>query len=121
MGREHSASREGVIRKVHDSPLLPLPSPANGEQLHHQQRQVIWTAQPRRSFSRGTANGTGAGSDDVFAISKRGPGAMIEVIAVLLFFVADVALVVLALLWLSQRRAMGDVTDLRFRGRRRYR
>ena len=46
---------------------------------------------------------------------------MIEVIAVLLFFAADAALVVLAMLWLSQHRAMDGVTDLRFRGRRRYR
>ena len=46
---------------------------------------------------------------------------MIEAIAVLLFFGVDIALVVLALLWLSERRAMDDVTDLRYRGRRRPR
>jgi hypothetical protein len=46
---------------------------------------------------------------------------MIELIAVLLFFGADIALVVIGLLWLSERRSMDDVTDLRYRGRRRPR
>lgn len=45
---------------------------------------------------------------------------MIGVIAVLLFLGLDVALVVLALLWLSERRSMRDITDMRYRyGRRR--
>jgi uncharacterized membrane protein len=45
---------------------------------------------------------------------------MIELIAVLLFFGLDLALVVMALLWLSDRRARSDITDLR-RRRRPYR
>jgi len=45
---------------------------------------------------------------------------MIGVIAVLLFLGLDVALVVLALLWLSERRSARDMTDMRYRyGRRR--
>ncbi len=42
-----------------------------------------------------------------------------SVIAVLAFFVVDLALVVGALIWLSRQRAMNDITDLRFRNRRR--
>jgi hypothetical protein len=43
---------------------------------------------------------------------------IIELIAVLLFFGLDLALVVTGLLWLSERRAVDDVTDLRERPRR---
>jgi hypothetical protein len=43
----------------------------------------------------------------------------VEVIYVLLFFGADLALVVAGLLWLSGRRAENDITDLR--RPRRYR
>ena len=46
---------------------------------------------------------------------------MIEYIAVVIFFGIDLLAVVLALLWLSQRRAERDITDLRFRRTRRYR
>jgi uncharacterized membrane protein len=46
---------------------------------------------------------------------------MIEYIAVLLFFGVDLLLVIGALLWLSQRRAERDITDLRYRRPRRYR
>jgi hypothetical protein len=46
---------------------------------------------------------------------------VIEYIVVLLFFGLDLALVVGALLWLSQRRASQDITDLRFRRKQRYR
>jgi hypothetical protein len=42
---------------------------------------------------------------------------MIGVIIVLLFLGLDLALVVGALLWLSERRAMADITDMRYRGR----
>ncbi len=42
-----------------------------------------------------------------------------SVIAVLAFFVVDLALVVGALIWLCRQRAMNDITDLRFRNRRR--
>jgi hypothetical protein len=45
---------------------------------------------------------------------------VVELIYVLLFFGADLALVVIGLLWLSDRRAEDDPTDLR-RSRRRYR
>lgn len=44
---------------------------------------------------------------------------VMSVIAVLAFFVVDLALVVGALVWLSRQRAMNDITDLRFRNRRR--
>lgn len=44
---------------------------------------------------------------------------MTGTIIVVLFFGLDVALVVGALLWLSERRGMADITDLRYRERRR--
>jgi hypothetical protein len=44
---------------------------------------------------------------------------MIATVVVLLFVGLDVAFVVGALLWLSERRAMADPTDARYRGRRR--
>jgi hypothetical protein len=44
---------------------------------------------------------------------------MIGVIAVLVFIGIDLALVVAALLWLSERRAMADITDMRYREWRR--
>ncbi len=46
---------------------------------------------------------------------------MIGVIAVLLFLGFDIALVVIALLWLSERRSMSDITDMRYRNRWRRR
>ena len=42
---------------------------------------------------------------------------MIGLIAVLLFLGLDLAIVVVALLWLSERRSMSDITDMRYRGR----
>jgi hypothetical protein len=45
------------------------------------------------------------------------PGTMIGLVIVLLFLGLDLALVVLALLWLSERRSMADITDMRYRGR----
>jgi hypothetical protein len=45
----------------------------------------------------------------------------VEVVLVLLFFGADLALVVWGLLKLSERRTEQDVTDMRNRERRRYR
>ena len=44
---------------------------------------------------------------------------MIGTIAVLMFFGLDMALVVGALLWLSERRAEEDKTDARFAEKRR--
>ena len=44
---------------------------------------------------------------------------MIGTIAILLFFGLDLALVVAALLWLSDRRAAADKTDARYAARRR--
>lgn len=44
---------------------------------------------------------------------------MIGVIVVLLFLGLDIAIVVVALLWLSERRSMTDRTDARYRDRRR--
>jgi hypothetical protein len=46
---------------------------------------------------------------------------MIGLLIVLLFLGLDLALVVGALLWLSQRRAMSDITDMRYRDLRRRR
>jgi hypothetical protein len=46
---------------------------------------------------------------------------MIEFIVVMLFFGIDIALVVAALLWLSDRRSRADITDMRYARRRRYR
>jgi hypothetical protein len=46
---------------------------------------------------------------------------MIGLVIVLLFLGLDLALVVLALLWLSERRSMADITDMRYRGRWRRR
>ena len=46
---------------------------------------------------------------------------MIGMLAVLLFLGLDLALVVAALLWLSERRAMSDITDMRYRDLRRKR
>ena len=46
---------------------------------------------------------------------------MIDELAVLIFFAVDLGAVVLALVWLSERRAMRDPTDARYRGRRRIR
>jgi len=51
----------------------------------------------------------------------RRPGTMIGLVIVLLFLGLDLALVVLALLWLSERRSMADITDMRYRGRWRRR
>jgi hypothetical protein len=45
--------------------------------------------------------------------------AVIATIAVLLFVGIDLALVVLALLWLSDRRAANDRTDMRYAERRK--
>ena len=42
---------------------------------------------------------------------------MITLIVVLLFLGLDLALVVGALLWLSERRSSADITDMRYRGR----
>ncbi len=39
----------------------------------------------------------------------------LDVAVVLLFFGLDVGVVLGALMWLSRRRAMDDITDLRFR------
>jgi hypothetical protein len=46
---------------------------------------------------------------------------LIGVAAVVLFLAADVALVICALLWLSERRADADITDFRKRDRERRR
>jgi hypothetical protein len=46
---------------------------------------------------------------------------MIGVIALLLFLGLDLAIVVVALLWLSDRRSRTDRTDARFQDRRRLR
>jgi hypothetical protein len=46
---------------------------------------------------------------------------MIGDLAVAIFFALDIGAVVTALLWLSERRAMRDPTDARYRGRRRIR
>jgi hypothetical protein len=46
---------------------------------------------------------------------------MIGVIALLLFLGLDLAIVVVALLWLSDRRSRSDRTDARFTDRRRLR
>ena len=45
------------------------------------------------------------------------PGGM-SIVIVLIFLGLDLALVIGALFWLSRRRAMNDITDLRFRNRR---
>jgi hypothetical protein len=42
---------------------------------------------------------------------------MLATIAVLLFVGLDLGFVVIALLWLSERRAGRDATDARYRGR----
>ncbi|HEY4684873.1 MAG TPA: hypothetical protein VII57_02390 [Dehalococcoidia bacterium] len=46
---------------------------------------------------------------------------MTGALIVLLFLGLDIALVVIALLWLSDRRSMGDITDMRNRDRWRRR
>ena len=46
---------------------------------------------------------------------------MIGVVAVLLFLGLDIGLVVIALLWLSERRSEYDITDMRHRNRWRRR
>ena len=45
--------------------------------------------------------------------------ALIGTIAIFIFLGVDLALVIAGLLWLSERRAMSDRTDMRYRGRRR--
>lgn len=42
---------------------------------------------------------------------------MVGLIIVLLFLGLDLALVIGALLWLSDRRSSADITDMRYRGR----
>jgi hypothetical protein len=46
---------------------------------------------------------------------------LIGLLIVLLFLAFDLALVIGALLYLSERRAMRDITDMRFRDLRRRR
>lgn len=44
---------------------------------------------------------------------------MLAVVILVLFICLDIAVVILALLWLSERRAKDDITDMRFREWRR--
>jgi hypothetical protein len=44
---------------------------------------------------------------------------MTAAIVLIVFFAVDIALVLGALFWLSRQRAIADITDLRYRSRRR--
>jgi hypothetical protein len=48
-------------------------------------------------------------------------GDLIGTIAIFVFLGIDLALVIAGLLWLSERRAMADRNDMRYRGRAAYR
>jgi hypothetical protein len=50
---------------------------------------------------------------------QGGWGRAVSLLIIVVFLALDLAIVVGALFWLSRRRAMEDITDLRYRGRGR--